>query len=606
MYSFAALFHAHHRPNSKEVWHSLKSKIEGHFSNGIRIYDNHNMIVFEHPDPATGFQSHRLANGAGIVIGTIFYPKPDGQTHVESRRAPDVIGLRESREIVKSGCRILRDHYWGSFISIVHDVENKSAIIYRSPGASLPCFCFERNGVYLIFSSPEIFEVVGKQSFEIDWDFTALLAKRQHFYHQRTGILGVDRLRSAQCLIINDETHEYKWFWDPLKVAQNADLTEPSKASMAMRLAAFDCTEAWSTVHPKPLISLSGGFDSSLVVGLTSRFLNPSNICCVTWFNNSPLLDERAYARATTRQFGVELIEYKLRLEQFSNYDAYDNIEYSPLPFSLNYDMERSPFLSKILKERELSAVYYGNGGDGLFFNLANNLSLIDYLHRRGWRRELLSVALSSAQISQTSLIRSFWAALRAWAGYYSDNDSLPPEHGWGLCPEIANSFSQEEEFLAPWELSHPLIPHGKRTQIWGIMGESLYMNLIKGVTPLPVVDLFLAQPLVEVSLRIPTYVLQYNGRERGLARQAFKDCLTPEVRLRRFKSHLTDYLNEYIRARSPVLKEYLLDGLLAQKGLLNRTKIEGFFAEPAAASEYHFVRIGQLVDTEAWARRWS
>lgn len=338
---------------------------------------------------------------------------------------------------------------------------------------------------------------------------------------------------------------------------------------------------------------------------MAAQFNQPSDIVCVTWYNDSPLLDERAYARTTAGRVGAELIEYKLRPEKFIKREAYDRFEFSPLPFSANYEMERAPFLAKVMQERDLSAVYYGNAGDGLFFSSGDNLALIDYFISCGLGRKTFSVALSSAQVSETSLLRSFWVAIMAKAGYFSEQTSRDPDYGWGLCREFKNNIDAEEKYFAPWEWPHAKVPHGKRTQIWGVMGESQYMNLLTGVPPLPVVELFLAQPLVEVCLQIPTYILQFNGRERGLARRAFKDCLSREVKLRRFKSHLSDYADDHVRTNAAMLKEYLLDGVLARNGILDKLVIEQFFNAPAQASEIHFARITHLVDTEAWARRW-
>ena len=84
-----------------------------------------------------------------------------------------------------------------------------------------------------------------------------------------------------------------------------------------------------------------------------------------------------------------------------------------------------------------------------------------------------------------------------------------------------------------------------------------------------------LSQPLVELCLRIPTYVLIRSGRDRALARRAFANDLPAEIIARYAKGRADHHSRNILDANLAFVRELLLDGALVQKGLLNRTNLE-------------------------------
>ena len=61
------------------------------------------------------------------------------------------------------------------------------------------------------------------------------------------------------------------------------------------------------------------------------------------------------------------------------------------------------------------------------------------------------------------------------------------------------------------------------------------------------------SQPLVELCLRIPTYVLTHGGWDRAVARRAFYDDLPPEIRNRRHKGGIEEHLRLHPGAQPAV-----------------------------------------------------
>jgi asparagine synthase (glutamine-hydrolysing) len=161
---------------------------------------------------------------------------------------------------------------------------------------------------------------------------------------------------------------------------------------------------------------------------------------------------------------------------------------------------------------------------------------------------------------------------------------------------------------VQPWSIHiHPwLIPDeralpGKLTQMRAIVG--LYAHLEGAARGLqkPLIFPFMMQPVLETALSIPSWRSSAGGRDRAVARTAFAE-LPEMVRLRRSKGTfdgLTFGLFHHHRAR---LEEMLLDGYLANRGLINRDAIATYFRRGTIPSGRELNRLLALADCNAWA----
>jgi asparagine synthase (glutamine-hydrolysing) len=61
----------------------------------------------------------------------------------------------------------------------------------------------------------------------------------------------------------------------------------------------------------------------------------------------------------------------------------------------------------------------------------------------------------------------------------------------------------------------------------------------------------------------------------------------------------------QILEANRALVRSMLLDGLLADLGVLDRAAIAAILDDPRPAFGHSFARIMQLVDTEVWARGW-
>jgi len=114
------------------------------------------------------------------------------------------------------------------------------------------------------------------------------------------------------------------------------------------------------------------------------------------------------------------------------------------------------------------------------------------------------------------------------------------------------------------------------------------------------------AQPVLELGLRIPSWFWFEEGSNRAVARAAFADVLPPAIHARQSKATPDSFvLDLFERNRGPI-RELLCDGLLAGQGMIELPQIERILADPRPASGRSPQRIMRLVDVETWARAWT
>ena len=130
--------------------------------------------------------------------------------------------------------------------------------------------------------------------------------------------------------------------------------------------------------------------------------------------------------------------------------------------------------------------------------------------------------------------------------------------------------------------------------------GDSLRARSVRIIHPL------MSQPILETCLDLPVDALVRGGRDRGLARKAFQTSLPPEVSERRTKGDMTAFYGRMIARSLKVLRPFLLEGGLAQAGLLDLERLDEALTCERLAADGGYGDVMDLATQEAWARRWS
>jgi len=114
------------------------------------------------------------------------------------------------------------------------------------------------------------------------------------------------------------------------------------------------------------------------------------------------------------------------------------------------------------------------------------------------------------------------------------------------------------------------------------------------------------AQPVIEACLALPAPLLTLGGRDRGLARQAFRDRLPAMIVERRSKGDMTRIYGRMIFDNLNVLRPWLLEGRLADEGILDRLATDAALTREGLMWRGHYAEIMAAVAFEGWVRVWE
>jgi asparagine synthase (glutamine-hydrolysing) len=143
------------------------------------------------------------------------------------------------------------------------------------------------------------------------------------------------------------------------------------------------------------------------------------------------------------------------------------------------------------------------------------------------------------------------------------------------LVPDVRKRVAEQRLFLHPWYSSQKRIPSGKYWQIrglsrpYGVSSSFVDLSDPEDVHPL------LSQPLLELCLRIPTYVLASGGVDRALARRAFAAEVPRPILQRRIKGEVHLFPKDLYAKNRAFVRDLLLSGMLVNQGILDRQRIE-------------------------------
>jgi asparagine synthase (glutamine-hydrolysing) len=171
---------------------------------------------------------------------------------------------------------------------------------------------------------------------------------------------------------------------------------------------------------------------------------------------------------------------------------------------------------------------------------------------------------------------------------------------------EVFEAARNDDSLIHPWLAEVRDIPPGLR---WHIMCVSIPPAFYSSFLDFEVerTAVLFSQPLIELCLRIPSYVWISGGRDRSVARAAFAPELPPAIARRTQKGAIDRHNRRLMDDNEAFLREVLLDGLLVRHGLLDRQRLETFLSRGSAALGFEYNEVlRQHLCTEVWLRRWT
>lgn len=521
--------------------------------------------------------------GDSVLVGRIF----DGKGNAILSASPfrEVADPKRLREFLLEQC-------WGDYVLFQAARGGaETAIVLRDPSGGVPCLCSAGGGLRFVTSDIALATGAGLHRPRIDWDFIAWCLQFPHAMTDRTALPGIRELLPGCMLRACSSATSVEQAWSPWDfVAGSERFRDPAEAVEAVRQGVRTAVRAWAGIDRSVLLELSGGLDSSILAACLRDTC--AAVSCCTLLTPVPGADERQYAGLMAGTLGVPL-----RVEELgfglACYDAPPpQGSVSPRINVLQHAVNQA--MTAIGASEAVASHFSGGGGDTIFCYLGNAAPAADACRELGARAGLKAVHELS-RLHQCT----FWHAARLTLAKLmrAPTPASKPDHTL-LPPDVAALPPARH----PWLKAPPGALPGDCRRIEHLAGTQLYRHTIqRGPRELRLP--LLSQPVVEACLKAPAWMWIAGGRNRSVARAAFASDLPPPILHRRSKGDFAQYLGAAWRRNREGIRDFLLEGELQARGLLDADGIRAFFQRRLPPRDQSFHRLFELCTVESWVR---
>lgn len=529
----------------------------------------------------------RLPDRRGVILGDLF--RRDGDSPAADISRTDGVEIEASR-----GASLLRSH-WGGYIAFIAPSAAGPIHVLRDPSGAAACYYLEQDGAWFLFSDLDLPLSLDLFKPRLDPEFIAHHLAYPNLRTDRTGLRGVRDLLAGARLGLTASGRTIETCWSPWRFAgAERQIRDRAVAVEQVRMETERCVRAWASRAQSIVLELSGGLDSSIVAACLTE--QPAQLSCVTLVTPDPGADERRYAGLVADQIGSPLDAVFLRVDAVKA--ARRPRVALPRPGLGLLQQAIDGALYGWAAGRAFDQFMTGGGGDNVFCSLATAAPAADALRRHGPGGVFLRAVADVADLHGCTVWRAGWLALktavRRPGGWKRDDRFLRP------------SALPAEPFAHPWLAPPPGALHGRHEQIVALLSIQSLSDGKERLTLAPIRYPLLSQPLVELCLRIPSWMWVTGGRDRAVARDAFSGRLPPEVLGRRLKGDFTGFCGALYARHREGLRALLLGGWLAEAGIVDAVAIEAYLGDRNPPTDLGFYRLLELAGVEAWARYWT
>ena len=527
-----------------------------------------------------------LSGQRGVVVGTVFHRS--GNLENVCNVASNVVAADAiEKELVRS--------YWGAYVAFACEHPRRGARVFRDPSGSLGCYWNRADGVDVVYSDVALAQALGLITGEPDPTSVAHHLTFRALRVERTALAGVHEVLPGTSVTLDGAGAAASvCAWTPWVFGKrDSQIADRSEAIALLRAETQRCVSSWAEHFPSILHELSGGLDSSIVAACLSG--REGALSCINLVTPDPGADERSYAQRVADRIDAPMRTAKLDVAGSDLAGLAESMTVRPGSGMLYQVLDR--ILTGAAEQAGADACFSGGGGDHIFCYLQTAAPAVDALRRHGPGMVFLRSVRDLAGLHDCTAWRAGRLALtkacRPLRSWPRDIDFLakdraptsPDPHPW-LEPPPGALHGQQEHILSLTAAQGPLasqIHHGRAAICYPL----------------------LSQPLVEVCLRIPSWMWISEGRNRAVARDAFADQLPPTILQRRTKGDFGGFQGALFEKHRNDLAGLLLDGWLASHGLLDREAIEAYLKSSTPLKDYRFSRLMDLATAEVWARSW-
>ena len=471
----------------------------------------------------------------------------------------------------------------GMFAIAIWDDRRQRLVLARDRAGKKPLF-YLHDGRRIAFAS-EMKAFFGRRDLNIAIDPQAIPSYFIYGYvpTPETFYRGVQQVEPGHVITVErDGTMSSRAYWT-LEYPEEASIPRENydRAAVKTKLRKL-MTEAVERrlISDVPLGAfLSGGVDSTIVVGLMSQLLDTPVKTFSIGFKDSPGYDETSYARTVAERFKTDHTEFIVEPGAFDLIDKL--VWHHDGPFG---DSSAVPtYLVSQLTRRQVTVVLTGDGGDELFagylrFYAALTAERTPRVLRQGLHAISRGLPVGGSARHRLSRIQRFAAAaslpleerMTRWSSlFYDDIEQL-------LAPELLRSVSPIDKLRYLRRFQSSLEGRSTLSKILSINFNTYLLDdlLIKTdrctmANSLEARAPFLDTALMEYVAGLPDSMKLARGRTKIILREAFDDLIPPVIQRRAkmgfgvpfglwFRGALRDALHDHLLSPQARYRDYL------------------------------------------------
>lgn len=560
--------------------------------------------------PSGSLRIHNMHEGYGVVLGALF-SRPDS-SESKATQAEGYINERTSKRILTTRGEHLIKSYWGNYVAFFCDPLSGVRWALKDPCGALPCLVTRSGEVSVVFSCISDCVQLGLK-LSTSWAYVhehVLSAGRNRI---ATSLTEVSRVHGGE--LIEFRPHEptkrstRSMLWNPMCFTTRADeLEKPEHAAQVLRETVRSCTHAWASSHASLVHRLSGGLDSSIILGCLRDAPSKPDITACTYFVPGARADERPWARRAAQFVGCKHREVpfdplRVRL------DYLPRLQPTVEPTRVRDLLRRIDVEQPLVDECSATAVFTGLGGDSGFCSDSKAFAVIEYLQRHGLRLPAVRVAAHVAHATQLTQWYVLLRSITIWLVQprMRDQRAAIASASQLVSRSVRESVVEQARFPHPWFHDSSGVPWATIRRLGELPYHPEFYDptLTADVPAAEIISPLYSQPAIELFLRIPLYLHFHEGRDRGLARRAFRGDVPDVILDRDWKDRAPEYVGQLVHANLDFLREMLLDGILVCEGILDRKAVEQALSPSALRGVGYPGEILRHLDTELWLRTW-
>jgi asparagine synthase (glutamine-hydrolysing) len=499
-------------------------------------------------------------------------------------------------------------HLNGMFAFAIWDRARRRLFLARDRMGIKPLY-YWWDGRRLVFAS-EIKALLCHPAINAEPNGTAIADYWRAMYTSgdQTWFKNIRRLQPGEFMLVDRRGMQIRRYWDLPAYADGpgrdeADYVEEVRALLEDSVRLCLRSDVPLGAH------LSGGVDSSAIVGLLSRQVAPAQLKTFSGaFDEGPEYDERGYIAAVAGRYGTEHHETVPTWQDLP----------ATLP-RLVWHLDEPVagpgafpqyFVCKLTRASGVIVVNGGQGGDELFGGYYGYLpsyfrSLIAEVRRKP-APEMVGALLGDGLrlLGRPALRRAGLAALRS-----GRRGRLRPDSANAVPAVFGPTLHHLEQDAASggYSVGHrsPLgeaLAFDLRHYLPALLQVEDRMSMAWSLeSRVPLLD----YRLVELAMRIPPHLKLRRLETKHILRQAVADLLPPSVAARRDKKGFPTPISPWFAGPlHPWLREQLLGPAARARGLFHPDAVTALLDEHAARRADHSRTLWMLVNTHFWFKQ--